>query len=305
MIKQDWIWRDGELVAWDTATVHVMTHSLHYGLAVFEGIRCYPQRSGGAAIFRLEEHVDRLFRSAHMCMMKIPFTREQLLDASRELVRRNELLDGCYLRPLAYMGEGAMGIAAENPVHVQLMAWRWGAYLGEEGLRNGIRTKVSSFRRPNGDAMLAKAKITGQYVTSILARREALRAGYQEALMLDAQGYVSEGSGENIFIVTDGKVRTPPLGSAILAGVTRDTALTMLRDEGYVVSEEHIARDELYCAEEIFLTGTAAEITPVREVDDRAVGEGKPGPITRRIQELYAKTVHGEVEKYQGWLTRV
>jgi branched-chain amino acid aminotransferase len=243
-------------------------------------------------------------------MFEVPFTKEQLAEACRDLVKKNNLTDGCYLRPLVYMGEGAMGIAAmNNPIHVSIMAWKWGAYLGEEGLKNGIRAKVSSFRRASGDTLLAKGKITGQYVGSIFAKREALKAGYQEAIMLDGQGFVCEGTGENIFMVESGEsgpvVRTPFRGEPILNGITRQTVIKLLEDEGIEVRPGPFGRDEMYCAEEVFLTGTAAEITPVREVDDRRVGTGKPGPVTKLIQERYKQLVRGELSKYKDWLTTV
>jgi branched-chain amino acid aminotransferase len=305
MRKAEWIWKDGAFVAWEDATTHVTAHSLHYGVAAFEGIRCYQTDSGSAGIFRLNEHLQRLHESAHIVMMPVPFTVPQLADACTELVRKNQMLDGCYIRPIAYMGEGELGIAAQNPTQVQIIAWRWGSYLGEEGIKNGIRCKISSFRRPAVDSMLAKAKLSGNYVSSILARREANSAGYQEALLLDRQGYVAEGSGENIFVVIDGKVRTPPAGAAILRGVTRDTAITLMREAGVVVEEGFISRDELYCAQEVFLTGTAAEITPVREIDNRRIADGKPGEVTRLVQKAYGEAVRGKNEKHASWLTRV
>ena len=302
----DSIWLDGKLVPWKEAQVHVLTHSLHYGFGAFEGIRCYAQTGGGAAIFRLAEHIDRFFHTAHICTLDIPFSKEEILEACQEVVRVNGLEDGCYIRPLAFMGAGTMGLAAtDNPIRVAVAAWRWGAYLGEEGIKNGIRTQVSSYRRPRGDAMLAKGKITGQYVNSILAKRAAIRAGYDEAILLDAQGFVCEGSGENLFMVEQNRVRTPFLGEAILGGITRDTILTFIEDEKISLFTGPFTRDELYCADEIFLTGTAAEVTPVREVDDRKIADGKPGPITRRLQELYAGTVRGEVGKYERFLTKV
>lgn len=304
--KVDWIWMDGELVPWDQAQIHVLSHGLHYGTGVFEGIRCYPTSGGGAAIFRLRDHVRRLLNSAHICMFEVPFTQEQIEEACRQVVTKNNLVDGCYIRPLLFMGYGAMGLAASNnPIQLVVAAWRWGAYLGEEGIKNGIRCQISSYRRPRGDAMLAKGKITGQYINGILAKRAAIRAGYQEAILLDAQGFVCEGSGENLFMVERGRVRTPFLGEAILGGITRETVLTLLEDENVPLYTGPFTRDELYCADEVFLTGTAAEITPVREIDDRAIGTGKPGPITSRVRELYGAIVRGEVPRYERWLTRV
>lgn len=305
MRKADWIWRNGELVAWDDAQLHVTTHSLHYGLAAFEGIRCYATRGGGAAIFRLTEHLKRLYDSAHIATMQIGIPMQQVIDGCVELVRKNQMLDGCYLRPIVYMGEGELGIAAQNPTQVEVIAWRWGTYLGEEGVKNGIRCKISSFRRPAVDAMLSKGKITGNYVSSILARREANAAGYQEALLLDRQGYVAEGSGENLFLVVDGKVRTPPKGAAILHGITRDTVIQLLGDQGIGVEESFISRDELYCASEVFLTGIAAEVTPVREIDNRRIGQGSPGELTRLVQKAYGEAVRGENPKHMDWLTPV
>ena len=304
--KVEWIWFDGRWVPWDDAQVHILTHSLHYGFAAFEGIRCYKQSHGGAAIFRLEDHIERLFKTAHILTLESPFSRAEVIEACCELVRRNKLTDGCYIRPLLFMGSGTMGLAAiDNPIHVAIAAWRWGAYLGEDGIKNGIRCQVSSFRRPRGDSMLAKGKITGQYVNSILAKRNAMRAGYDEAILLDAQGFVCEGSGENLFMVERGRVRTPFLGEAILGGLTRESILTMLEESGTPIFTGPFTRDELYCADEIFMTGTAAEVTPVREVDDRRVGDGTPGPITKMLRELYGNVVRGDVEKYRHWLTEV
>ncbi|MBI3179644.1 MAG: branched-chain amino acid transaminase [Deltaproteobacteria bacterium] len=306
MQKLKWIWHDGEMLPWDQARVHILTHSLHYGFAAFEGMRCYAQNKGGAAVFRLREHIDRLFNTAHVCLLQVPCSREVLTEACQEIVRKNDLTDGCYIRPLVYVGEGEMGIAAmNNPVHVAVIAWRWGAYLGEEGVKSGIRAKISSFRRPASDAWVPKGKITGQYVNSILAKREAVLGGYQEAIMLDAQGFVCEGSGENIFIVEGNKVRTPWIGEAILAGITRDTVIRLLEDQGIKIEAGPIGRGELFCADEVFLTGTAAEITPVREVDDRKIGDGKPGPLTRRLQDTFKRAVRGELPQYAEWLTRV
>ena len=306
MDKADWIWRDGEMIAWDDAQVHLLTHSLHYGLAVFEGIRCYAQADGSAGIFRLKEHIDRLYESAHIGLMEVPLPREEVVAACRDVIKKNGFSDGCYLRPIIYIGTGAMGIAAlSNPVHVSVAGWRWGAYLGEEGVRDGIRTMISSYRRGRPDTFMAKGKICGQYVTSILAKREALKMGFEEAIMLDTAGLVAEGTGENIFIAKNGGVRTPWLGSSILGGITRETSLQLLRDQGIVVKEDSFTRDELYTADEIFMTGPAAEVTPVREVDGRSIGTGKPGPITKTLQEVYGKTVRGEVPQYASFIDRV
>lgn len=303
--KVEWIWNDGEWSRWDDSTVHTLTHTLHYGLGVFEGIRCYAQTGGGAAVFRLREHIDRLYESAQICLMQIPFPRDELAQVCRELVQRNGLEEGCYLRPIAYLGAGQMGLAASNEVRVSIAAWKWGAYLGEEGIKNGIRVKVSSFRRPRSDASLPKGKICGQYVMSILAKRDAMADGYDEALMLDTEGRVCEGSGENIFVVKDGVVTTPPLGQALLAGITRATVIDLLAARGMTVHEASIARDQLYCADEVFLTGTAAEVTPVREIDRRQVGKGTPGQVTRLVQDDYAKLVRGDGERSGDFCDRV
>lgn len=301
-----YIWLDGEMVPWDKAQVHVLTHSLHYGFAVFEGIRCYNSDKRGGCLFALDQHIERLFKSAHICLLEPGFSKEEVRQACIDVVKSNELEDGCYLRPLIFMGSGNMGLAATNvPTRVMVAAWRWGAYLGEEGVKNGIRCQVSSYRRPRGDAMLAKGKITGQYVNSILAKRAALTAGYDEAILLDAQGFVCEGSGENIFMVENGRVRTPFLGEAILGGITRDVTLAILENADVPIFTGPFTRDELYCADEIFLTGTAAEITPVREVDNRTIGTGRPGPITKMIQERYAKVVKGEVESFENYICEV
>jgi len=303
--KVDKIWFDGKLVAWDDANVHVLSHSLHYGLGVFEGIRCYKLDNGQSAVFRLREHVDRLVDSARILTMDIPWTAQQLVDACLEVVRVNKL-DHCYIRPLAFLGSGAMGIAAtSNPVHVSVAAWRWGAYLGEEGLKQGIRTKVSSFQRPGVNAQLSKAKACGHYVNSILAKREVLKAGYQEAILLDAQGYVCEASGENLFLVQDGKLITSPLGSSLLGGITRDTVKQLAEREGLPLIERFISRDELYLSDEVFLCGTAAEVTPVREIDDRTIGQGGCGPITQKLQERYFEAVMSAEGFQKSWRTIV
>lgn len=302
--KVDWIWFDGKMVPWDDCNVHVLTHSLHYGFAVFEGIRCYKQAGGGLAIFRLQDHIDRLYNSAHILTLDIPIPKEEVVQACKDVVSKNDLPDGCYLRPIVFMGAGAMGLAAiDNPIHIAIAGWKWGAYLGEEGVKHGIRCQVSSYRRPRGDSMLAKGKITGQYVNSILAKRAAMRAGYDEAIMLDAQGFVCEGSGENLFMVERGRVRTPFLGEAILGGITRESILTILGDQDVPLFTGPFTRDELYCADEVFLTGTAAEVTPVREIDNRNIGTGKPGPITCMLRETFAGVVRGDVERYRDWLS--
>ncbi len=306
MPKADWVYFNGEMIPWEKAQVHMMTHSLHYGLAAFEGIRAYKLADGGVGVFRLREHMKRLLQSADMVLIDAPTDVDTLVDATLELIKKNNFTEGCYVRPLIFLGEGAMGISAnDNPVHVSIMAWEWGAYLGEDGLKNGIRTRISTFRRPRADTWLPKAKITGQYVNSIMAKREALRSGYDEAIMLDTEGLVSEGTGENIFVVHGDVIRTPPLGSSILAGITRETVLKIFKSMGKEAQELPIGRDELYMADEIFLTGTAAEVTPVREMDDRSVGTGKPGPITQLIQKRYAEITAGMDEEFMPYIERV
>src|SRR5262245_10170014 len=303
MQKTERIWLDGTLVPWDEAQVHVLTHTLHYGLGVFEGIRCYEGRDGRSAIFRLPEHVERLFGSAHVLDLAMPFSREEIVEACRATVRANHLRE-CYLRPIAFLGDGEMGLAARPPTRVAVAAWPWGAYLGDEGLRRGIRVKTSSFQRFHPNTLLTKAKASGHYVNSILASREVRVAGYDEALLLDVDGYVSEASGENIFIVTDGVVKTTPLPT-VLGGITRHTVLSLLADLGVPAREERFTRDEIYLADESFFTGTAAEVTPIRELDDRRIGDGTPGPMTRRLQDLYFGIVRGREERYRSWLTYI
>ena len=292
--KLEKIWMDGELVDWDAANVHVLTHTLHYGLGVFEGIRCYETSDGKAAIFRLDEHIRRLFDSARICMLPMPYDEETVAQACRDTVRANGLKE-CYLRPLAFIGDGAMGLGARNNrTRLTIIAWKWGAYLGDEGLQKGIRAKFSSFSRAGVNSLMAKGKIVGHYVNSMLAKREVLTAGYDEAILLDPQGYVCEASGENVFVVRGGVVSTPALGSSILGGITRDTVIKLMRDMGLEVQERFIGRDELYIADEVFMVGTAAEVTPVREVDDRQVGKGTRGPITERVQSRYFAAVRGD-----------
>ncbi len=303
MEKTERIWLDGRLVAWDEAQVHVLTHSLHYGLGVFEGIRCYAGDDGRSAIFRLREHIDRLYGSAHVLDLPIPYPREALMQACVDTVRANRLRE-CYLRPLAFMSDGEMGLAARTPTRVAVAAWPWGAYLGDDGLKKGIRVKTSSFQRFHPNTLLTKAKATGHYVNSILAAREARVAGYDEALLLDVDGYVSEASGENIFIVSEGVVKTTPLPT-VLGGITRHAVLRMLADLGIPAREERFTRDEVYLADEAFFTGTAVEVTPIRELDDRRIGDGTPGPMTRRLQDLFFAVVRGREERYQSWLTYV
>jgi branched-chain amino acid aminotransferase len=301
MIKADKIWMDGKLVAFEDSKVHVLTHALHYGIGVFEGIRAYKGADGRSAIFRLREHVQRLYDSAHIVLMQIPFSPDQLEKACVEVLKGNKL-DAGYIRPLAFFGAGAMGVGATNPVQVIVAAWPWGAYLSEEGLKRGIRAKVSSFNRMHVNVQMVRAKISGQYVNSFLATREAALSGYEEAILLDTEGYVAEGAGENIFIVKNGVLQTPPLSSAVLAGITRDSVLRIARDLGVPVKEEKFTRDTMYLADELFMTGTAAEVTPVREVDNRRIGKGEPGPVTKRVQEAFFRAVRGEEQRYREWL---
>jgi branched-chain amino acid aminotransferase len=297
------IWMDGAFVKWDDAKVHILTHSMHYGTAVFEGIRCY-KSDGGSAVFRLQEHVDRLFDSAHICQLDIPFSRAVVSEAILETIRVNKI-DACYIRPIAYIGYGAMGIfPKENPVQLSIAVWPWGSYLGEEGLKNGIRVKISSFTRPNVNATMVRSKTTANYANSLLAKREALKDGYDEAMLLDTEGYVAEGSGENVFIVRKGLIKTPPLTS-ILEGITRDTLIQLAVERGMRLIEDRFTRDELYIADEAFFTGTAAEITPIREVDNRTIGTGKPGRVTQELQSAFFDIVHGKDNRHAGWLTPV
>jgi len=299
------IWLDGEFIDWDDATIHVLTHSLHYGLAAFEGVRAYRREDGATYVFRLREHIDRLFDSCKMALLVPRFTREQVMAACVETLRVNGMTDG-YIRPIVFIGEGAMGIyAPANPVRTSIIAWKWGAYLGEEALKNGIRTKISSFARLHVNSSLAKAKMTGQYVNSILAKREAKFAGYDEAILLDTNGYVCEGSGENIFVVRKGVVHTPDLSCSILEGITRDSIITVARELGIPVVEDRLTRDQLWLADEVFFTGTAAEVTPVREVDNRTIGDGTVGPLTRKIQARFFEIVRGSDTSHPEWLTRV
>ncbi len=301
MIKAEKIWLDGKLVDWEAATVPVLTHALHYGVGVFEGIRAYRTADGRSAVFRLREHIQRMLDSAHILLMEIPFSLDALSDACVETLRANKQPEG-YIRPLAFFGHGAMGVGAVNPVRVMVASWPWGAYLSEEGMKNGIRAKVSSFTRMHVNVNMVRAKVSGQYVNSFLANREAALAGYDEAILLDTDGYVAEGSGENIYIVKDGTIFTPPLSSPVLAGITRDSVLRIARDLAIPVVEQKFTRDTMYIADELFLTGTAAEVTPVREVDNRRIGQGKPGPVTLRIQQAYFRAVHGEEPRYAEWL---
>jgi branched-chain amino acid aminotransferase len=300
------IWMDGELVDWADATVHVLNHTMHYGSGVFEGIRAYPT-SNGVAVFRLGHHIRRLFASAKILMIDVPWTVEQIIEATRNVVKVNGLTDGCYLRPLIYLGYGEMGLnPLPSPVNVSVAAWPWGSYLGDDGVANGVSCKVSSWRRHDPNAVPTAAKSTGMYVNSSLAKVEALKGGYDEAILLAPNGTVSECTGENIFIVRDGVIITPPTSDAgALAGITQDSIETIARDLGYEVRHEPIIRTDLYLADEAFLTGTAAEVVPIRSVDDRVVGAGKPGPITKDVQQTYFATVRGEVDRYKDWLDHV
>lgn len=303
--KVDKIWVDGKLVAWDDATDHVLAHTLHYGVGAFEGIRAYQRADGRSAVFRLDEHIDRLFESCHICTIDVPFTRDQVAAACLDVLRANKLTSA-YLRPLVYLGGGALGLGSlDVPVRTVVAAFEWGAYLGEAGLKQGIRCMVSGYRRGTADATMSKGKICGQYVTGVLAKRDAIKHGFDEAIMLGPDGMVAEGSGENIFMVKNGVVRTPPLSASILAGITRDTALALLGELGYQVREEPFTRDQLWIADEIFFTGTAAEVTPVREVDNRRIGNGEPGPITRRLQDHFFAIVKGDSAEHGEWLTFV
>ncbi len=296
------IWLDGDLVDWADATVHVLTHTLHYGLGVFEGIRCYRTDDGRSAVFRLPEHLRRLFESAHINLLEVPFSPETLHEAVRATLRANGLAEG-YIRPLVFIGDGAMGLnPGDNRIRVAVIAWPWGKYLGEEGMKRGIRAKVSTFSRHYINSKMTNGKTCGDYVNSILAKREALLDGYDEAIMLDTQGLVAEASGENLFLVKDGVLYTPPL-STVLNGITRATVIELARDKGLQVIETPITRDELYIAEELFLTGTAAEVTPIREVDHRQVGPGQRGPIVELLQGAFFDVVSGREPKYESWLT--
>jgi branched-chain amino acid aminotransferase len=297
----DLIWHNGELVAWEDAKVHVLTHGLHYGTGVFEGERCYAT-DHGPAIFRHVDHLQRLFKSAELYYMPIPYTLGELRAATHELIAANDLRE-CYIRPIAFRGYGQMGInPLEAPVEVSIAVWPWGAYLGDEGKTRGIRAKVSSWRRISHDALIPHSKASGQYLNSVLAKVEATKAGYQEAILLDSHGFVCEGSGENIYIVCDGIVLTPPQTAGILDGINRKSILKIARDHGYEVIERDLARAELILADEVFMSGTAAELVPVREIDDHAIGSGEPGPVTRELQRVFDDALHGRDPRYMEWL---
>jgi len=297
------IWYDGKLVPWREANTHVLTHSLHYGLAVFEGLRAY-KTGKGTAIFRLQEHTERLLNSAHIFMMKMPYDRATLMEAQKEVVRANRL-EECYVRPIAFYGSEKMGVSPKGAkVHVAIAAWPWGAYLGADGIEKGIRVKTASYARHHINVTMCRAKFSGTYANSILANQEAVEHGYDEALLLDVDGYVAEGSGENLFIVKNGKLYEPELTSALI-GVTRDAVIALARDMGLEVEARRITRDDVYIADEAFFTGTAAEVTPIRELDSRVIGSGRRGPITQKLQSMFFDVVNGRAEKYRHWLTYV
>jgi branched-chain amino acid aminotransferase len=298
------VWSDGEMVSWEDATVHVVSHALHYGTGVFEGIRAYATGEG-PAVFRLDDHMRRLLRSAKAFNIPLEWSSDELSAAARELVRVNEL-DACYLRPIVFLGTGSVGLNPTGAIpRTMIVSWVWGAYLGDEGLERGVRVRVSSWRRVSQDSLIPNAKGTGQYVTSVLAKQEAVTAGYDEALLVNAQGHVVEGSGENLFVVRDGVASTPPISAGALDGITRDSVMVLLSDSGIEVRERLISRADLYYADEAFLTGTAAEVTPIREIDDRTVGDGTPGPVTRSAQSLFHEAATGKLEEYRHWLSFV
>jgi branched-chain amino acid aminotransferase len=297
------IWYDGKLVPWREANTHVLTHSLHYGLAVFEGLRAY-KTGKGTAIFRLQEHTERLLNSAHIFMMKMPYDRATLMEAQKEVVRANRL-EECYVRPIAFYGSEKMGVSPKGAkVHVAIAAWPWGAYLGVDGIEKGIRVKTASYARHHINVTMCRAKFSGTYANSILANQEAVDHGYDEALLLDVDGYVAEGSGENLFIVKNGKLYEPELTSALI-GITRDAVIMLARDMGLEVEARRITRDDVYIADEAFFTGTAAEVTPIRELDSRVIGSGRRGPITQKLQSMFFDVVNGRAEKYRQWLSYV
>jgi len=300
--RSERIWLDGALVPWNEATVSVMTHTLHYGLGAFEGIRCYKCDDGRSAVFRLDAHIRRLFDTCHIFRLKIPYTPAQVVEACKETIRANRL-QACYIRPIVFIGDGVMGVhPGTNPVRLAIAVWSWGAYLGEEGLSRGIRCKISSYTRPFVNSNMTKAKANGNYINSILAKMEAKDLAYDEAILLDTEGYVAEGSGENIYIVRDGRIKTPPL-TAILPGITRDSIMRIAADLRIPLEEQRFTRDELYIADEAFFTGTAAEVTPIREVDGRTIGAGARGPITKRIQDAFFDVVNGRAKAYADWLS--
>jgi len=295
------IWMNGELLPWEEANVHVLTHGLHYGTGVFEGVRCY-ETEQGPAVFRNADHVERLLRSAELYYMPVPFSSEELQKATRELVARNEV-SSCYIRPIVYRGYGSMGLnPMEAPVHVSIACWEWGTYLGEDGTLNGVRAKVSSWRRISPDSLIPQAKASGQYLNNVLAKVESMKAGYQEAILLDDHGHVCEGTGENIYIVMRGEIVTPGHHDSILDGITRRSVIQIAEDLGYPVVERNVARAEMYLADEVFMTGTAAELVPVVEIDDHKVASGRPGEITRKLQSTFDDAIHGRDARYREWL---
>jgi len=295
------IWMDGKLVDWDDAKIHVLTHAFHYGTGVFEGIRAYEGEDGRPAVFRLRDHIQRLFDSAQILGVKVPHSFDEICAACKQTLSANGLKAG-YIRPVVYIGDGVMGVyPADNPIRMIIATWKWGTYLGEDALKKGIRVKVSSFNRPQPNSAMTRAKITGGYVTGVLAKKEAKGLGYDEALLLDVDGYVAEGSGENVFIYRKGKLKTTPLTS-ILPGITRETVMTLARDMGVAVEEQRFTRDEAYIADEVFFCGTAAEVTPIREIDGRSIGKGSTGPVTQKIQAAFFDAVKGRAPKYRDWL---
>jgi branched-chain amino acid aminotransferase len=301
--RDGFIWYDGKLVPWRDATTHVLTHSLHYGLAVFEGVRAY-NTVNGTAIFRLKEHTDRLFNSAHIYRMPMPYDKETIIEAHKEVVRANKL-ESCYLRPIAFYGSEKMGVSPRGAkTHVAVAAWPWGAYLGEEGMEKGIRVKTASFARHHVNVTMARAKFAATYANSILANMEATEDGYDEALLLDVDGFVAEGAGENVFIVKDGVIYEPEIASALI-GITRHSIITLARELGYTVVSKRLTRDDIYIADEAFFTGTAAEVTPIRELDNRTIGAGTRGPITTQLQALFFDVVNGKVPAHSDWLSPV
>ena len=303
--RDGFIWKDGKLIDWRDATVHVLTHTLHYGLGVFEGIRAYKQADGSTAIFRLQDHVKRLLNSAKIFQLKVPFDAATLIEASLDVVRANRL-ESCYLRPLVWVGSEKLGVAAKgNTIHVMVAAWPWGAYLGEEGLTKGIRVKTSSFTHHHSNITMCKAKAVGNYPVSILSNQEAVNDGYDEAMLLDPEGYVCQGSGENVFMVLDGKLFTPDLSGGALDGITRDTIMKLAAEFGIPCAEKRLSRDEFYIADEAFFTGTAAEVTPIRELDGREIGDGRRGPITEKLQAAFFDIVNGKSPQHAAMLTKV
>ena len=304
MNTADLIWLNGEFVAWEDAKVHVLTHALHYGTGVFEGIRAY-ETPNGTGIFRNQDHLERLEKSAKLYYMDVPYSREQLREVTHELIVRNGF-KSCYIRPLVWRGYGPMGLKPlDNPIEAMIAVWEWGAYLGEDGKRNGVRARTSSYRRISSESLIPHSKASGQYLNSVLAKIESVKAGYEEAILLDDKGYVCEGTGENVFVIKDGVIHTPGQADAILDGINRKSIIQIARDLGFEVVERDLARAELYLADEVFVSGTAAELTPLREIDDHAIGDGRPGEITRTVQAAFEDALHGRSERYREWLDPV